>query len=178
MSPVLEAAAAVTLILGCLTAVGVMLRRLWLGLRKAVHVIDLVQTQLTPNGGGSMNDRVRIAAEEAVKAREKAEQVAIDLMVFRELQSEDSAATTAAMDRVQHDVTNIRTGQKLLLGAQQKTDERVTDHRDRNAEAVRRLQTAVDDLVDESRARDKALGAALVESLDVAIAASDPEENP
>lgn len=176
MSPVLEAAAAVTLVLGCLTAIGVLLKRVWSGLRKAVQVVDLIQKQLTPNGGGSVYDKVSTAAAEAILARAQAEHVAAELETFRQHQAEDSAAKRTSISQMQHDVTNIRAGQEMLLNQQLKTDARVTDHRDRNAAQVKALQAAVDDLAAESRSRDSALGEALRESLDVTVAVNDAQE--
>lgn len=115
MSPLLEVAAAVSLILACLTAVGVMGRKLWRGTRKVVHAVEIIQRELNPNGGGSTYDRAKVAAEAAVQAETKAEQVAANLSAFQQHQAVDSAAATAALAKVQHDVTNVRAGQEALL---------------------------------------------------------------
>lgn len=136
MSPLLEVAAAITLILGCVTAIGLLLKRLWGGLRGAVHAVEIIQRELRPNGGGSTYDRAKIAAEAAVRAEGKAEQVAADLATFRDHQADDSASAAAAIARVQHDVTNVRTGQELLLDEVDRVSAMAKDATDVAAVAV------------------------------------------
>lgn len=140
---------------------------------KLATMLAEVRSQVRHNGGTSLKDDARTAAQEAIRARELAEKVATDLQVFRGHQANDTAAAVSALGRVQHDVTNIQAGQKLLLEQQLTTDQRVTDHRDRNAAQVRKLQEAVEDLGRQTTARDEALQAALQESLDVVIAVED-----
>ena len=63
------------------------------------------------NGGTSLKDDARTAAEEAVRAREMAERVASELAVLRRHQAEGTALTTQSVARIAYDVTNVRAGQ-------------------------------------------------------------------
>lgn len=165
-------------ILGAIVTIGL---AALLGFWKLATMLAEVRGQVRHNSGSTLKDDARTAAREAIAARELAEHVASELQTFRGLQAEDSAGSLQRLAKVQHDVTNIRAGQELLLHQQLKTDRRVTDHRDRNAAAVQALRDAVDQLGHDSATRDKALGDALHESLDVAIAvtdATDPVEQP
>ena len=161
-------------LLGALITIGLaFLMAMW----KLATMLAEVRSQVRHNGGTSLKDDARTAAQEAIKARELAEKVAADLQVFRGHQAEDTAAAVTAIGRVQHDVTNIQAGQKMLLDQQLTTDQRVTDHRDRNAAQVEALKEAVEALGRQTTARDEALQAALQESLDVVIAVEDARED-
>ncbi len=162
-------------VLGAVVTVGlVLMGALW----KLATMLAEVRGQVRHNGGSSLKDDARTAASEAVQARQLAEHVAGELLTFRGNQARTSAEGQQLLAQVQHDVTNIRAGQELLLHQQLKTDRRVSDHRDRNAAAVELLQAAVDQLGRDTAARDQALGDALSESLDVALAAHDASTDP
>lgn len=160
-------------LLGALITVGLAgLVAMW----KLATMLAEVRAQVRHNGGSSLKDDARTAAQEAIKARELAEKVAADLVTFREHQAEDTAHTRQGIGKVQHDVTNIRAGQEMLLQQQLTTDERVTRHNERNAEHALDMRRLVADVARESAARDEALGAALREQLDVTIAVQDAAE--
>lgn len=145
---------------------------------KLATMLAEVRSQVRHNGGSSLKDDARTAAVEAIRARELAESVANDLVLFRGHQADDTAETRQAVAKVQHDVTNIRAGQEMLLQQQLVTDERVTNHRDRNIEHVLELRRSLAEYARESASRDKALGQALKEQLDVTLAVSDGEPPP
>lgn len=162
-------------ILGAIVTIGlVALGGFW----KLATMLAEVRGQVRHNGGSSLKDDARTAAGEAVRSRQLAEHVAAELVTFRQLQADDGATAGQLLAKVQHDVTNIRAGQELLLHQQLKTDRRVSDHRDRNAATAVLLQQAVDELARQSALRDKALGDALHESLDLAIATADAAPAP
>ncbi|HUX68890.1 MAG TPA: hypothetical protein VMV41_00100 [Cellulomonadaceae bacterium] len=140
---------------------------------KLATMLAEIRGQVRHNGGSTLKDDARTAAEEAVAARQLAENVKNDLQTFREHQAEDGATNTKLLARVQHDVTNIRAGQEMLLQQQLRTDQRVTDHRDRNEKTIAALHQAVAKIGNDGASRDKALGDALHESLDVALAVED-----
>lgn len=160
-------------ILGAIVTIGL---AALLGFWKLATMLAEVRSQVRHNGGTSLKDDARTAATEAVKARELAEKVAADLVTFRGHQAEDTAETRQQIARVQHDVTNVRSGQELLLQQQLTTDQRVTDHRDRNAAQVEALKQAVEDLGRQTSQRDQALQESLRESLEVAIAVEDARD--
>lgn len=179
MGTVLEVAAAITLILGCLTGIGMGLNRLWKGLRRLVHIADrfdkqadLVEYQLSPNGGGSMVDLARKGAEESKTARELAAQVAVELADFRQHQARDSEEGRQARSRLQHDMSNMRAGQELLLSEQAI----IKGHAQDDREQVALLAGEVRAIRQETTLRDQALGGALVEQLDVALVSGDGQE--
>lgn len=116
---------------------------LLVALWKLATMLAEVRGQVRHNGGTSLKDDARTAAEEAIRAREMAERVASDLAVFRGHQADDTARTAQAIGQVQHDLTNVRTGQELLLSQQVQLEERVVNHRDRNAQQVQVLTEAV-----------------------------------
>jgi hypothetical protein len=127
-------------VLGAVVTVGLfLLVALW----KLATMLAEVRGQVRHNGGSSLKDDARTAAEEAVRAREMAERVASDLAVFRGHQADDTARTSQAISQVQHDVTTMRAGQELLLQQQITLEERVVNHRERNATQVKVLTEAV-----------------------------------
>lgn len=168
-------------LLGALVTIGLaFLLAMW----KLATMLAEVRSQVRHNGGDTLKDKAAdaardsaIARREAEQAREQAATAAAALLEFRKHQADDTAATRHQIGQVQHDVTNVRAAQELLLEQQLTTDQRVTDHRDRNAAQVRALQEAVEQLGRQTTARDEALQAALQESLDVAIAVEDARED-
>lgn len=168
-------------LLGALITVGLAgLVAMW----KLATMLAEVRGQVRHNGGDTLKDNARDAArdaaaarEEGVKARELAEKVATDLTAFRGHQAEDTANTVVALGKVQHDLTNIRATQDQLLEQQLVTDGRVDRHKERNEAWAAALAEAVERLERGAEQRDHALGEALQESLDVAIAAAEDTED-
>lgn len=143
-----------------------------LALWKLATMLAEVRGQVRTNGGSTLKDNALLAATESVAAREAAviarelaAKVAVDLVEFRSHQADQADAQRRQISRVQHDVTNVRTGQELLLERQDLLDARVSSHGAQIAD----LQVSMD----AGAERDVALGHALHESLDVALAVED-----
>jgi len=138
-------------VLGAIITVGlVVMASLW----KLATMLAEVRAQVRPNGGSSLNDNARIAASEAVRAREMAERVASDLAIFRGHQAEDTAATGQVLGRLQHNQTNIKAGQEMLLEQQ---DALRVDIEDVRASA-RQATTAAGLAVGEAKAGRAVIG--------------------
>lgn len=113
------------------------------------EIAERSEKELHPNGGSSLRDDVRQSSEVASRAAERAEEAVL-------LQQASTAESRLTSERMQHDITNIRHGTQGLV-------EIVEDLRDRV------------DLNDSKRARQtQAIGDALIESVDAAIAAEEP----
>lgn len=126
---------------------------------KLATMLAEVRGQVRHNGGSSLKDAAVTGATEAIAAREAAvvarelaAKVASDLTEHRDNQAREAADMRKAVARVQHDVTNVRAGQEHLLGQQIA------------------LEVRVDVIAAEHARHDRAVGAALVESLDVVLA--------
>lgn len=97
MPTLLEFCAGVVLVLTTLTAVGVMVRRLWRFVRLSVHAFETIQRELTPNGGGSTHDLVRKLAKRVDESDDKIAAVQSSAEEARKV-----ALATAALTARQH----------------------------------------------------------------------------